>query len=364
MITINKKRNCYGCWACACACPTGCITMQPDDEGFLYPQIDEQRCIKCNKCSNVCPALNAKPTETAAPQAYAAKNKNEDVRIKSTSGGVFSLLAQSVLDKNGVVYGAVYDNDFAVKHVCAQSSAETEKMRGSKYVQSAMHDCFLQAKEALELGKTVLFTGTPCQIAGLKTFLGKPYDNLITQDLICHGVLSPAVWKSYLAYQTSVHGAPVTEAAFRKKTENGKPSFYIGFANKEHHSATPYTKDPVLKLFLYNKCLRPSCHHCPFKGSRQSDVTLADLWSVQTVAKEMNDKKGISLVIVHTNTGAKLFESIQEHLIAKQVPFKRALKRNPSYFHSTPPSPARKLFFRDFRSKPFDKVIKRHSRLL
>ena len=365
MIHLTKKRDCCGCTACANACPVNCITMQPDEEGFLYPQIDSSACIACGKCEKACPIPKQKPVKSPPPVAFAARNRNEEIRMNSTSGGIFSLLASRVLEENGTVYGAAYDDDFRVGHIAIEAREDLWKLRGSKYVQSDLNDCFSRAKADLEANRKVLFSGTPCQIAGLLSYLGKSYPNLITVDLICHGTPSPAVWKEYVAYRAETANSQIKEIAFRKKSGQGTPpSFFIKFENGSEYVRTPYLRDPMVKLFLFNKCLRPSCHHCAFKGVRRADITIADLWSVNSVARDMNDGNGVSLMLIHTAKGFDVLNEIRENTDCRQIPFKRAIKKNPAYFHSTLPSPVRKAFFTDFRKKPFKKVIRRHRHLL
>ena len=373
MIDIDKKRNCCGCGACANACPVTCIEMCADSEGFLYPQIDASACIHCGKCEKICPVINADGRKVTAgkgakapyPAAYAAVNPVDRTRKASSSGGVFSLLAEYVIGKGGAVFGAVWGEDFSVKHIAIERIEDVALMRGSKYPQSDTGDCFTKAKQYLDGGRLVLFTGTPCHVSALLSFLGKPYPNLITQDLICHGTPSPAVWQAYLEYRAQVADSEIKEVSLRKKLEGKRAtSVCIQFENGTRYVRTPHGKDDFMKLFLYNKCLRPSCHRCAFKGLRESDITLADFWGVNAVAPEMNDKKGVSLVLVNTPKGEEIFEAVKDSLKLKKVAFKRSLMKNPSYFRSATAHPMRRKFFKDFAAKPFKKVLKRHKGLL
>ena len=365
MIRIDKKRNCCGCGACANACPVKCIKMNADLEGFLYPQADTSVCTDCGKCNRVCPILKDKPENLPLPLAYAAVNRFDGTRKASSSGGIFSLLAEYVLGQNGVVFGAAFNDGFSVVHISAEDEQGIALLRGSKYVQSDTGDSFSRAKQFLDGGRTVLFTGTPCHIAALTAFLGRPYPNLITQDVICHGTPSPAVWKEYLKYRSALAGSEIAEVCFREKLDKkNSTSVYFRFKNGAEYIKTPHGRDDFMKLFLYNKCLRPSCHHCKFKGLRRSDITLADFWGIGAVAPEMNDKKGVSLVLANTPKGEEILTAVRNNLTLKKVGFKRSLIKNPSYFHSALPHPARKRFMKDFRLKPFKRVLKRHKRLL
>ena len=365
MIVVNQKQFCCGCGACANACPAACIQMSADNEGFLYPIVDASACINCGKCDKVCPIQQDKPKNLPQPTAYAARNRTDETRKTSSSGGIFSLLAEYVLAQNGVVFGAVFNEDFSVSHVAIDREEDIPLLRGSKYAQSNLGDCFKQAKKFLEDGRLVLFTGTACQVTALLSFLQKPYPNLITQDLICHGTPSPAVWKEYLNYRSHLAGSKIAEVSFRKKL-NGKKGthFYMRFENGAEYVKSPHGSDDYMKWFLYNKCLRPACHHCKFKGLRKSDITLADFWGIGAVAPAINDGNGVSLLLVNTPKGEEILETIREKIVCKKVGFRRALWKNTMYFYSTGVSPVRKKFMRDFRLKPFEQVVKRHNRLL
>lgn len=202
MIQLDKKQTCTGCHACAAKCPKQCIKMISDTEGFWYPQIDEEECINCGLCERVCPIITPiKFEDPFSPMAYACYNRDEKVRLASSSGGIFTLIAEAVLKQGGVVFGAGFDEDFNVCHQCVERVEDLDKLRMSKYVQSKIGETYREAENFLKENRLVLFTGTPCQIGGLKAYLGKSYDNLITQDIICHGVPSPMVWEDYLAFR-------------------------------------------------------------------------------------------------------------------------------------------------------------------
>lgn len=290
--------------------------MQPDAEGFLYPVVDASLCIECGLCEKVCPVLHRYGApEPASVRAYACCNRDEPVRMASSSGGVFSLLSGEVLDKGGVVFGARFDHDFSVVHDSVEEIAGLGTLRGSKYTQSRIEGSFRRAESLLKAGREVLFVGTSCQIAGLKRFLGRPYANLLAVDVLCHGVPSPKVYAQYFAQQTrrvNAEAQPATEPyrlahlEFRNKEERGWGRYCIvseyvrtnGGESQQLRLAVPFTHEMFMRGFLHNLYLRPSCHECPARRlAAGSDLTIADYWGVEEHHPEMNDNKGTSLVI-------------------------------------------------------------------
>lgn len=362
MIEIKDKKRCSGCCGCANICPKKCIAMVEDEEGFWYPQVDKDKCINCGLCEKVCPILQKKIPLQTEPQVFAAYNKDKDVRMKSSSGGIFSILAETILQDGGVVFGATFDSNFEVKHDFIEKVEDLDKLRISKYVQSNIGDCYAKAKQFLDDGRTVLFTGTPCQIGGLKSFLlDKEYENLYTQDIICHGVPSPGVWRAYLKFREEKANSKIKLVTFRKKEVSWRRyTFSICFEDGTEYKKTPYFKDPMMKMFLHNKCLRPSCHDCFFKTKRRfADITLADFWGVEKVVPEMDDKMGVSLVFVHSEKGKKIFDCMKDRMFFKQVEFDKAIIKNGPMLHSVKPF-GRKGLMKDFAKKPFPKVVKKH----
>lgn len=357
-IALTKK-DCCGCYGCALSCPKQCITMMRDAEGFWYPKIDEARCVKCGLCEKVCPVLNAVPTdENVRPAAYAAVNQQETVRLQSSSGGVFSALAQQVLEDGGVVFGAAWSEGFReVRHIAVEDAAQLQLLRGSKYVQSTMGDCYAQAKTALQEGRKVLFSGTPCQAEGLHTFLGKEYDNLLIVDIVCHGVPSPAVWQRYLKECEQTAGAPAQSVQFRSK-DTGWQSYKvrIDFENGTSQ-ALPGSADPFMNAFIRNACLRQSCHDCRFKKlNRVSDVTLADFWGIEDICPEMDDNKGTSLVLVHSEKGQRALDALD--MRRKQVDVQAAVKQNPCAVKPSPVHPNREAFLSALDTMAFAEAVK------
>lgn len=319
MICIDDKKNCTGCHACYNVCPVKCISMEYDFEGFLYPFIDSNKCINCNRCVQVCPVLNHNKNKDFHETVYAAYSKLKDIRQNSSSGGVFTHLAEYVLENDGVVFGAAFDAEFQVHHIQVDDIEDLKLLRGSKYVQSRIERTYEAAQNVLKGNKMVLFTGTPCQIDGLRLFLGRDYDKLYTQDLICHGVPSPAVWDRYLQTQIEQKQSHVKNICFRDKVNGwNKYSLTVEFDNKESVSDV-FTVNPMMKAYLRDMCLRPSCYECPSKGiKRSSDITLADFWNVQDYFLDLNDNKGIDLVICHSQKGEELLNSIKGNLECRQ----------------------------------------------
>ena len=362
MIEIIKKSQCSGCHACASVCPKNCITMAKDEEGFLYPKAESSECIECGLCKKICPILNPLECEKSEKDivAYAAMNKAEDIRLKSSSGGVFTALATAVLQKGGVVFGAAFNEEFEVVHKFVETVEVFQDFRGSKYVQSTIGDTYKQAERFLKQDRWVLFTGTPCQIGGLLAFLKKSYQNLITQDIICHGVPSPLVWEKYIKHrQARANGAQIRKINFRAKDRGWKQySVKFLFKNDTEYRQT-VGKDPYMQVFLKDLCLRPSCYDCAFRTKiRQSDITLADFWGVQHILPEMDDDKGTSLIFVNSEKGRVLFESIKKNLAYKEVDSKKAIVYNLSMIKSVQIPEKRKNFMSTIVRKPFIKTKK------
>lgn len=360
MILIDEKAKCAGCHACVSVCPQDCIIMKADPEGFWYPSVDQGKCIQCGRCDSVCPVINQTEADNE-PRAYACINTDEAVRMESSSGGIFSLIAERIIDRKGVVFGAGFDEDFSVSHKYAQTKEDLGQFRGSKYVQSRIGDTYRQAKDFLDTGREVLFSGTPCQIAGLKSYLGNSYDHLLCVDIICHGVPSPKVWKKYVEYRESSAGVKVQDISFRSK-EKGWKKFSMSFLYRDH---TQYhqtlDKDLFLQAFLKNVCLRPSCHSCAFKSlRRKSDITLGDFWGVQGIMPEMDDDKGVSLVFINSAHGQSMFDMIKENTLYRDTDINTAVSYNAAAIRSASRHTKRDVFFERLDDLPFDKLVKRY----
>ena len=346
MIAITNKQNCCGCSACAQRCPKQCISMQADSEGFLYPKVDMGVCIDCHLCEKVCPVIN--PNEPRTPLGvYAAKNANDEVRMASSSGGIFTCLAQRVLAESGVVFGARWDDDWNVVHDYVEKKDDIAKFRGSKYIQSNMRDCFKEAEIFLNSGRKVLFSGTPCQIAGLTRFLRKDYDNLLKVEVVCHGVPSQGLWKEYIAEQTSMDGKSVHDLRtinFRDK-ENGWERYNVVLEyNDGQRNVCYHGKNYWMRSFITNLNLRPSCLHCPSKCNEScADITLGDFWGIVNFFPEKCDDKGYTMIVCHTDRGREFTKDYNKG----ELSFTKVVAYNKSLACSAKENPKRKAFFRD-----------------
>lgn len=341
----TPQDKCTGCTACVAACPTSCLQMERDKEGFFYPVADEEACINCDRCNRVCPAQKPLKAKDQEPLCYAAISRQDRQRAQSSSGGVFSLLAEKVLEQGGAVYGAAMEPNLTVRHVRITDKNALPRLMGSKYVQSQMGDCYTRVRRELAQGREVLFSGTGCQAQGLLRFLGGPKPGLLTVDVICHGVPSPAVWQGY----AKAIGAQ-TPLSFRDKS-TGWQQYSVQLNGMAH----PYRQDPYMRLFLSDVILRPSCYHCPAKGaSRVSDLTLADFWGIQNVDPAMFDDKGTSLVLVHSAAGEQALAQIRPELVLKAEPLELALAGNPSALYSATEPKARAAFFAEFEKRQGD----------
>ncbi len=343
-IKLVDKKICTGCGACYNICPKKAITMKPDEEGFLYPVIDETKCIDCGLCLKSCAAHNPQYENTKTPDCYAVW-ANDEIRMKSSSGGVFTLLANYVLDKGGYVCGAAWDKDFNVEHIIIHTPDELSKLRGSKYVQSNTKNIFKEIKKLLTSGEYVLFSGVPCQVAALKKYLDKDYSNLLTVDLICHGVPSPKVWQDYLR-EKGLSGY-ISDANFRPK-EFGWGTNYLEFTQKNRKKRlSRAVDDPFMQGFKKSLFVRNSCASCSFvKAPRQADITLGDFWGIEHFDKYLNDGKGTSCVILNNEKGRLYFENIKENFIlCKKVPFSFAYDHQIRLQKPLTPHPRRSYYF-------------------
>lgn len=345
MIQITNKNHCCGCSACAQICPKQCIAMMPDSEGFCYPKINETICVKCGLCEKVCPMLKSQNMQGQV-HALAAYCKEDKIRLASSSGGIFSLLAEEILEEGGVVFGAAFDGQMMVHHVAVESVRDLERLRGSKYLQSRIENSYADVKAYLAADRKVLFSGTACQIAGLLHFLGRPYEKLWTVDVLCHGVPTPTLWKNYLSEQNRAFKMPVRQISFRDKSQGWKKYQMAWKVEGGEIYRQPASRNPYMRLFLSNICLRPSCYDCHFKGfPRVSDLTLGDCWGVEQHSPEMDDDKGTSVVIVNTEKGNTLREKIAGRCVWKEEKLDVLLPPTADSRKSVQPHPNRRRFF-------------------
>lgn len=353
---ILKDKECCGCGACFNICPKQAITMANDEYGFYKPVIEKTKCIECHLCEKTCPIDNYKAENITIPKAYAIVNNCLEDRMKSSSGGIFPILAKYCINNGGCVYGVIYNEDFKVMHAKCEIIKDIEKMQNSKYVQSDTQKTYSEAKNDLMNGKLVFYTGTPCQISGLKSYLKQDYENLITVELICHGVPSPMVFEQYkkeILDQFKDNDEKLLNINFRSKVNGWSPCYFTTTTTTTttvwHTSAR---EDTYISLFLDNLSINEACFNCHFnKIPRVADLTIGDFWGVDKFDKTINDEKGTSLILINSQKGNEIFEQIKNECNIKEVPLDIAIKGNPNLVRSTKPHPKRAEFLKDFKSK-------------
>lgn len=360
MIELTDKSVCCGCSACATSCRQDCIEMVMDTEGFRYPLINETKCNDCGVCIKRCPSQKEYRSSNQ-PAVYAVWNQNDLYRKESSSGGVFKALMDQVLLEGGIVFGAAFDETMTLRHIAIRDEKESRRLMGSKYLQSETDGAFRETRQLLNKGKRVLFSGTPCQIAGLYACVDQDDKNLLTCDLVCHGVPSPKVFASYIAMLERKHGSKVRKINFRDKISGwNQYSVSIFFSNGEMVYWLA-KKDPFILGFLRNIYLRPSCHNCRFsKISRIADITLGDFWGLNTFYPEWDDDRGTSLILVQTSKGSSAVDACSHDLVVHEADLEKARKFNPSIYTSSPASEKRSEFFIDFGMIPFEEMIDKY----
>lgn len=362
-VLYQQITQCCGCGACGDICPKSAISMEMK-EGFLYPVIDPERCVECGLCVKVCAFNRGKNTQSNSLNAFACKNKDAQVRLNSSSGGVFTAVSDWVLAQQGVIYGAAYDEGLRVAHHRTQNGSDRNRMRGSKYVQSDTSGIFRQVKEDLQQGRRVLFTGTGCQVAALKAFLGKEYDNLILIDIICHGVPSPEVWARFVAYIREKYGKVPTDFAFRNKEVSWRSySPKLSFVDGSEVGQNDHTGS-FIELFRYDLCLRPSCTVCRYTSMhREGDLTIGDFWGIENVLPEIDDGKGVSALLVNSAKGQRLVGQLTDVLELKPCTPEQIAGRQPNLSRPSQHSTKAAAFAVDLQAMPFDQVLKKYTRV-
>lgn len=351
-------KKCTGCGVCAEKCPKNAIVMEKDKSGFLYPSLNPELCVKCGMCEKACPVLNnAVNPEDLPVAAYAAYINEENTRINSSSGGVFSAAAEKVLKDGGVVCGAAFVEDWTVKHIFIEDAENLKLLRGSKYVKSDLGRCLEETKAYLNNGRKVLFSGTPCQVAGLYAYLGCRPANLWTVDIVCHGTPAPKVWEDYI----KSYNKPIKYINFRDKSAGWHDfSMRIDFVDGTQYCKDKLT-DPYMKAFLNNLDLRDSCYECAFKTkARLSDITIADFWGCEDICPDMDDDKGLSLVFVQSAKGLELLNEVSADMTLRRIALDKAYEHNSAITRSVWKNPNRDLFMKSRSYENLDAVVNRY----
>lgn len=358
---VVKENKCTGCMACSNICPINVIKIKENEKGFLIPKVLEEFCVKCGKCKKVCPVINNTKENINDIKVYACYNKDEKIRMQSSSGGIFTLIAEEIIKDGGVVCGAQFNDEFEVVHSIVKTTEELKKFRGSKYVQSQISYILKDVEEYLKNGVKVLFTGTPCQIEGLISYLGKEYENLYTQDIICHGVPSPKVWKKYLKYKEEKNQSKIKNINFRRKDIEGWSNYNVNFKYNDLEENENVKNEKYMQLFLKDLTLRDSCYSCNFKKEKRiSDITVADYWGIKHIDPEINDEKGLSAVLINSLKGEELFEKIKDNIFYKLQSIEGITKYNPSFIKSSKYNLKRDEFFKDLDNTSIEELYEKY----
>lgn len=359
-VDLIKDADCVNCTACKYICPVNCIEMSINEEGFSRPVIDYNICIKCGRCYQTCPSVHIS-SQKKKPAVLAMINRENEVRMKSSSGGVFYNLARWIINQEGLVCAASLNQNGVLKHIIINNIEDIEKCTKSKYVESALNDVYIEIKKNLDGQKKILFVGTPCQVYGLQCFLGKEYEQLYLVDLVCHGVPSPKVWAEYLEDMEKEKQSSILDVSFRDMSIDGWKNFgmRIKFANGEEYVDTQ-DQNWFMFGFLQGYINRKSCYQCKYKGlNRRSDITLADFWGVDDYIKRFNDNKGTSLVYVNSNKGIEIIKAVREEFFIRKITVKDFKNINTAYISSSQNIENRDYFFKKYSQKKRAKDILR-----
>ena len=357
----NSVDKCSGCGACKNICPVDAVQLVPDEEGFLFPQ-KNSKCIDCGLCVKTCPYNNLiEINNSTVPDAYAAYD--EKSRKGSSSGGIFYRIADSIIEKGGIVYGAAFDKSLKLKHIGTRDKNDLQKIRGSKYLQSEIGDTFNQIKDELKKGEVVFFSGTPCQCAGLKFFLKCDYENLITADLICHGVPSQLMFDYHKEYLEKKYMSKLVNYQFRKNQSGWGYCETADFENKKRIKKNGVCLSPYLWSFMRAYTFRYSCYCCPFsKLPRQGDITLGDYWGVETIFPDIDSSNAVSSVLVNTKKGEKVWNEISEFLVYQKSNYSDVAKYNANLEKSTEKPFVRNGIYAEIRRRGYESVAKKEFR--
>jgi coenzyme F420-reducing hydrogenase beta subunit len=363
---VGEAERCDGCEACASVCPAACIELREDEEGFRYPRVDPAACTECGACEEVCPALSPSPAPgSAAPAVFAARSLDAATRAASSSGGVFSAIAEDVLARGGAVFGARFDGSLQLGHAAAERLADLAALRGSKYLPSLVGGAFEGVRRTLEAGRPVAFVGTPCQVGGLRAFLhARPArGDLVTIDLVCHGVPSLRAFRAYTGWLERRQASRLTGLEFRGKRTGWKRFEVVATFEDGAEYRAPFGDDPYMRAFLWNLCLRPACHACRWaRIPRVGDLTLGDYWGIERVRPDLDDDRGTSVVLVSTPRGEEALARVRGRLAVDATALEAAVAGNVCLVRPVPASPGRPAFLRDLAAAPFETVMKRHLR--
>ena len=349
---LKIKSNCSACGACAQICPEKCITLKPNAQGMVFPEINESKCINCNLCEKVCHLNNNTACEREEQHAYAISHREQAVVNRSTSGGAFTAIAKYALSKGGAVFGCAYTDGLIPRHICAENEEDLLRLNGSKYVESTIVDTYRQTKEILDTGRVVLYSGTPCQIAGLKAFLKKPYENLITVDIVCHGVAPQAYFQKYIDWLESKNDLRITNYDFRSKRNSGWSISGImeGISNKNGKNITKkafYSNEYYYYHFLKGTIYRESCYSCKYASiNRPGDFSLGDLWGAECLDLEYSIDNGCSLVLANNAKANEILQTLEVN--KTEIPLEFAVKYNKQLQHPSPKPESRAAVLEKF----------------
>lgn len=364
IIQFDQKKDCCACTACMNICPTQAITMKADEDGFIFPKIDNDACIECGKCLKVCAYQNT-PVSGREPLAtYVAINKNIDTLLSSASGGIFGALANIILERNGVVFGCAYNEEMEPKHIAVDNVIDMKRIQGSKYMQSNINTTYTEVKNYLKDGRWVLFTGTPCQIAGLKSYLGKDFERLITADIICHGVPSADFFKGYIKHLEEKLKGRIVDFKFRDKSKGWGLQ-----ARSTYQARNGSIKSKIIQpnnsyyynYFLKGDIYRESCYECKYAcGSREGDFTMGDYWGVEKAHPEVETENGVSVLLVNSKKGITLIDELSKYLDLIKSTFEHARKQNGQLNKPTAKSDKRAVVLKTWRVGGYKAVAKKY----